>query len=58
MEYLHDSKGNIMEYAEVDENDVGGMDAENWRKNRTVITRLQEALSGVMDELALLARRQ
>lgn len=58
LEYLHDSKGNIVEDAGVDEDEIGGMDAENWRKSRTVITRLQETLSGVMGELALLARRQ
>jgi hypothetical protein len=58
LDYLHDSKGNIVEDTGVDKNKVGRMDTENWRKNRTMITHLQEILSEVIEELALLTRRQ
>jgi hypothetical protein len=45
------------EVGDGDGDEIGGMDAENWRKNRTVITRLQKTLVGVMEELAALVHK-
>jgi hypothetical protein len=54
LDYLYDSKGNIVEDTRIDKDKVNRIDIENWKKSYIIITYLQEILSGIIEELALL----